>query len=94
MTVWVSYKNRSSHLYKFSTDDLECEEIKDLLKMVWKENEWLSKFPKSIRIKLGLKKLGIRVRGRGGPRGRYTHDTPLENATYYDIYIKEYKEYE
>lgn len=39
----------------------------------------------------GQKNVGLRIRPRG-PRGRrYGYDTPIENATRFDVYVREYK---
>jgi hypothetical protein len=39
----------------------------------------------------GQKNKGLRIRPRG-PRGRrYGYDTPIENATRFDVYVREYK---
>ena len=34
--------------------------------------------------------LGLRIRPRG-PRDGDTHDTPIKNATRFDVYIREYR---
>jgi hypothetical protein len=86
---YVSYKNRTSPNYRFTCDSLGDIAIKQLKDMIKEHN----KIPNRINKKLGFKKyktLGLRIRPRGPRVHRYAKDTPWENATRYDVYIREY----
>lgn len=74
---WVTYTNRMSPNYRFSTtdrNDPKIAELRDMVKNYWK--------PRNI------KSYSVRVRPRGQRDGNY-YETPLKNATHFDIYIKE-----
>lgn len=82
MKTWITYKKRSSENYKFSTDDRSHPLIADLKACLKEKNKFLRK-----------RKLYVWVRPRG-PRDGDTHDTPLKNATHFDVYVRSKYVYE
>lgn len=76
MKTWITYKNRTSINYKFSTDDYNHPKIAELKNVLKMANKWSTKI-----------KNYVWVRPRG-PRDGDTHDTPLKNATHFDVYIR------
>ena len=115
--AYVTYKNRTSENYRFTTNDLNDPAIAELRELLRQKNEYANTFNKKLRDgfydnaswmpnKFPQPTYGIRIRPRGSrtfdnPKtltawnGRtYTkkfdyYDTPMENATRYDIYIRE-----
>jgi hypothetical protein len=88
--AYVTYKNRSSSDYKFTVDTLNDPVIGDL-KQLLKEHNWVLN---RVNKNLGFRKYntkGIRIRPRGPRKNSWAHDTPWENATHYDVYLREYK---
>lgn len=102
MTITVTYKNRSSSNYKFTTTDPNCSAVQELRDLIKAQNKVTNKFNKRVRegyyTYRGVASpdirntLSLRIRPRG-PRDGATHDTPIENATHFDVYIKEYYQY-
>ena len=86
MTNWVTYKNRKSENYRFSTTDRNDPAIAELKEMIKNENKWIRRFNNNQPT------LSLRIRPRG-PRNGHYHDTPMANATHYDIYIKQNYDY-
>ncbi|MCG7944828.1 MAG: hypothetical protein N0C84_00620 [Candidatus Thiodiazotropha taylori] len=96
--VWVSFKNRHSPNYRFSTDNPNCIEIAQLREMVKQQSadhrQWNKRID-TVSWMAGREKkpmLSLRVRPRG-PRQAYAYDTLASDATHYDVYIKEYAVY-
>ena len=88
--AYVTYKNRTSSDYKFTVDTLNDPVIGDLKQLLKEHNSVLNRVNKS----LGFRKYntkGVRIRPRGPRVSAYAHDTPWENATHYDVYLREYK---
>lgn len=88
--AYVTYKNRSSSDYKFTVDTLNDPVISDLKQLLKEHNSVLNRVNK----RLGFRKYstkGIRIRPRGPRKNSWAHDTPWENATHYDVYLREYK---
>ena len=97
---YVTYKNRSSSNYRFTTVDLNDPSIDDLKTMIKKLND-NAKYSRELQkqrfgeIKYPRPSFGIRIRPRGPRVGGFNYygtyyDTPMENATHYDVYIREY----
>ena len=87
--AYVTYKNRSSADYKFTVKTLDDPVIGDLKQLLKEHNSVLNRVNKN----LGFRKYntkGIRIRPRGPRKNSWAHDTPWENATHYDVYIREY----
>ena len=87
--AYVTYKNRSSSDYKFTVDTLDDPVIGDLKQLLKEHNSVLNRVNRA----LGFRKYntkGIRIRPRGPRKNSWAHDTPWENATRYDVYIREY----
>jgi len=89
---YVTYKNRTSSDYRFTTTDLNDPTITELKQALVKQNNEIKarrkRFPNSIYFQPTK---GIRIRPRGPLVSAYAHDTPWENATHYDVYVREYK---
>ncbi len=86
--VFVTFKNRSSDSYRFSCSDIDDPAISDLKLMIRNQNKDVNKYNKAIGYRKYNTK-GLRIRPRG-PRDGDTHDTPLKNATHFDVYVREY----
>lgn len=76
MKTWITYKKRSSENYKFSTDDRSHPLIDDLKTHLKERNKWVRKHKEYVRIR------------PRGPRDGDTRDTPLKNATHFDVYVR------
>lgn len=92
--AYVTYKNRTSADYRFTTTDLNDPMIAELKEMLTKENVDIKRarkrFPNSI-YPFTRNTKGIRIRPRGPRTSVWAKDTPWENATHYDVYVREYK---
>lgn len=92
--AYVTFKNRSSNDYRFSTTDLNDPMIAELKAQIVKRNNEIKaskkRFPDSIYAQ-SLKTRGIRIRPRGPRKNSWAHDTPWENATHYDVYVRDYQ---
>ena len=86
--VFVTFKNRSSDSYRFSCSDIDDPAISELKLLIRNQNKYLNKFNKAIGYKKYSTK-GLRIRPRG-PRDGDTRDTPLKNATHFDVYTRDY----
>jgi hypothetical protein len=82
MTIFITYKNRTSGCYKFSTTSLECNELKELKAEIKERNKARAKHNARNRLRVTIK--------ARGPRGNNYYNTPRENATHFDIYVHEY----
>jgi hypothetical protein len=80
----VTFKNRSSSDYRFTCETLNDPAISELKEMI----QYLNKFGQYGYRSQSV--LGLRIRPRG-PRDGDTHDTPIKNATRFDVYIREYR---
>jgi len=91
--AYVTYKNRSSEDYRFTVKSLDDPAIADLKAILVRRNGYI----KSSRKQYGLtsyygkqKTQGLRIRPRGPRKNPWAYDTPIENATHFDVYIREY----
>jgi hypothetical protein len=98
--AYVTYKNRTSSDYRFTVTSLDDPAIADLKAMLVNANEGTKRYRKSIwfNSKYDRPTHGLRIRPRGsrktngvGFNGCCYYDTPIENATRFDVYIREYK---
>lgn len=90
--AYVTYKNRSSSDYRFSVKSLDDPAISELKAILVEQNSHIKRARKlyGFLSYWGSKPTrGLRIRPRG-PRNGDTHDTPIENATHFDVYIREY----
>lgn len=89
--AYVTYKNRYSTNYRFTVDSIDDPEIANLKSMLVERNNSIKSarrgFPNCYWARQSTQGLSIRPRG---PRDGNTHDTPIENATRFDVYIREY----
>jgi hypothetical protein len=92
--AYVTYTNRYSEDYRFTVDTLDDPILADFKAIITKRNGYITRARKKYGITSYWGKQntqGLRIRPRG-PRGRrYGYDTPVENATRFDVYIREYK---
>ena len=87
----VTYKNRSSSDYRFTCKSLDDPAIADLKAMLIEENNYIKRARKSGFTFFAQKPTrGLRIRPRGPRPSQWAKDTPWENATHYDVYIREY----
>ena len=95
--AYVTYKNRSSSDYRFTVTSLDDPAIADLKAMLESRNAGIIRYRKMVRklygdlAARGQNTQGLRIRPRGPRLHRYAHDTPMENATHFDVYVREYK---
>jgi hypothetical protein len=93
--AYVTYKNRTSENYRFTTDTLDDPAIADLKALLEYNNGFVKRARKTYPNSYYALKdtYGIRIRARG-PRTKAVgifpsyYDTPMENATRYDVYIR------
>ena len=94
--TFVTYKNRSSSDYRFSTTDLNDPAITELKEMLKRRNAEVKsarrRFPDYPYAQNRLTQ-GLRIRPRGPRLSQWAKDTPWENATHYDVYIRNYARY-
>jgi hypothetical protein len=77
--AYVTYKNRFSSNYRFTCKSLDDPEIANLKEMLVKRNSFIYGEQKTQRL---------RIRPRGPRPSQGAYDTPWENATRYDVYIR------
>lgn len=87
--AYVTYTNRTSEDYRFTVDTLDDPTIASFKEILKRTNRAIIRARKR-GYDLGNTK-GIRIRPRGPRVHRYAHDTPIENATRFDVYVREYK---
>lgn len=87
---WVTYKNRTSENYKFTTDRLSDPAIADLKAMVKQKNEWIKNVRKNPFISTEYNTQGVWIRPRGPRVSAWAKDTRMEDATHYDVYVRDY----
>jgi len=95
--AYVTYKNRTSTDYRFTVDSLDDPAIADLKAMLAERNAGIVRHRKIVRklygadaVRDGRKTQGLRIRPRGPRLHNYAHDTPIENATRFDVYVRYY----
>jgi|DEB0MinimDraft_4_1074332.scaffolds.fasta_scaffold03197_7 hypothetical protein len=99
--AYVTYKNRSSEDYRFTVKSLDDPAIADLKAILVRRNGYITRARKLYgpTSYYGSKNTqGLRIRPRGsrktngvGFNGYCYYDTPIENATHFDVYIRDYK---
>ena len=91
--AYVTYKNRSSLDYRFtvkSLDDPAISELKELLKV---RNGYITRARKlygPTSYYGSQNTQGLRIRPRGPRKNSWAYDTPAENATHFDVYVRDY----
>lgn len=91
--AYVTYKNRSSDDYRFTTTDLNDPEIINLKSILIRHNTEIKRSRKNYgRMSFFGQQptKGLRIRPRGPRLSQWAKDTPWENATHYDVYIRVY----
>ena len=92
--AYVTYKNRSSEDYRFTVKSLDDPAIADLKAILITRNNGIKRARKMYGLTsyYGSKNTqGLRIRPRGPRPSQWAKDTPWENATHYDVYIRDYK---
>jgi len=92
--AYVTYKNRSSEDYRFTVKSLDDPAIADLKAILVRRNGYITRARKLYgpTSYYGSKNTqGLRIRPRGPRPSQWAKDTPWENATHYDVYIRDYK---
>lgn len=88
---YVTYKNRHSSDYRFTVDSLDDPAVAQFKEFIRKENEYIKAARKHGFSWGQTPTKGLRIRPRG-PRGSsWAYDTPIENATHFDVYVRDYK---
>ena len=97
--AYVTYKNRTSKDYRFTVTSLDDPAITELKVLLVHHNGFTKRHRKSpfFDAKRDRPTQGIRIRPRGsrktngvGFNGCCYYDTPIENATHFDVYIRDY----
>ena len=91
--AFVTYKNRSSSDYRFTCKSLDDPAIADLKTILVSQNDQIKRYRKSpyFQERFNRSTHGLRIRPRGPRPSQWAKDTPWENATHYDVYIREYR---
>ena len=97
--AYVTYKGRTSTDYRFTVDSLNDPEIANLKKLLTERNGYIKRARKINPLSYYGKQptQGIRIRPRGPRKGNSAgiwgvyYDTPIANATRFDVYIRDYK---
>ena len=90
--AYVTYKNRTSENYRFTTDSLDDPAIAELKELLAYHNGFVKRYRKSpyFNIKNDRPTQGVFIRPRGPRKNSWAYDTPIENATHFDVYIRDY----
>jgi len=91
--AFVTYKNRSSADYRFSVKTLDDSAIAELKELLVEQNSHIKRARKlyGYLSYWGSKPTrGLRIRPRGPRKNSWAYDTPIENATHFDVYIRDY----
>ena len=90
--AYVTYKNRNSTDYRFTCKTLDDPAISELKEMLKTRNKWITdsrkRYPDGYASDIPTQ--GLRIRPRGPRPSQWAKDTPWENATHYDVYIRDY----
>lgn len=91
--AYVTYKNRSSSDYRFTCKSLDDPAIADLKAILVSQNDQTKRYRKSpyFQERYNRPTHGLRIRPRGPRPSAWSRDTPWENATHYDVYIRTYE---
>ena len=91
--AYVTYKNRSSLDYRFTVQSLDDPAIAELKALLVERNGYITRARKTYGLTsyYGKQKTqGLRIRPRGPRKNSWAYDTPAENATHYDVYVRDY----
>ena len=91
--AYVTYKNRSSSDYRFTVTSLDDPAIAEFKAMLVESNDHIKNYRKSawFNPKYDRPTQGLRIRPRGPRKNAWAYDTPVENATHFDVYVREYR---
>jgi len=90
--AYVTYKNRTSPDYRFTCTSLDDPEIANLKAMIVEENNYIKRARKTGFTYYAQRPTrGLRIRPRGPRPHPFAKDTPIENATHFDVYVRDYK---
>ena len=91
--AYVTYKNRCSEDYRFTVKSLDDPAIADLKEILVRRNDYIKRSRKQYGLTsyYGRQKTqGLRIRPRGPRKNSFAYDTPIENATHFDVYVRDY----
>lgn len=91
--AYVTYKNRTSENYRFTTTDINDPAIAELKALLVTRNGYIKRARKMYGLTsfYGKQKTqGVFIRPRGPRKNSWAYDTPKENATRFDVYIRDY----
>ena len=90
--AYVTYKNRTSENYRFTVKTLDDPAIAGLKELLAYHNSFIKNYRKSPYFDINRDRptQGVWCRPRGPRLHRWAKDTPKENATYFDVYIRDY----
>jgi hypothetical protein len=90
--AYVTYTNRSSQDYRFTVTSLDDPAIAEFKAMLVESNGYIKRYRKSdyFNPKYDRPTQGLRIRPRGPRKNSWAYDTPAENATHFDVYVRDY----
>ena len=91
--AFVTYKNRSSLDYRFTVDSLDDPAIAELKALLVERNGYITRARKlygTLSYYGKQNTQGLRIRPRGPRKNSWAYDTPAENATHFDVYVRNY----
>jgi hypothetical protein len=92
--AYVTYKNRTSLDYRFTVTSLDDPAIAELKSLLVERNGYITRARKMYGLTSYYGKQstqGLRIRPRGPRKNSWAYDTPIENATHFDVYVRDYK---
>ena len=96
--AYVTFKNRTSLGYRFTVKTLDDPAIAELKELIVTRNGWIKRSRKlyregkiDSRFYTDQNTQGVSIRPRGPRKNSWAYDTPRENATHFDVYIRDYQ---
>lgn len=92
--AYVTYNNRTSADYRFTVTSLDDPAIAGLKEVLKKDNAFIVRARRLAGLNSYYGKQntkGVRIRPRGPRKNAWAYDTPIENATHFDVYVREYR---
>lgn len=95
--AYVTFDNRTSLDYRFTVTSLDDPAIAELKALIVRRNGFITRSRKLYRegkisstFYANQKTQGLRIRPRGPRKNSWAYDTPTENATHFDVYVRDY----
>jgi hypothetical protein len=89
MAYITKLAKRTSLDYRFTVDSLDDTDLAALRATIKDRNTWIRRANKSPYLTKPIPELRVCIKNRGPRPTRYSHDTPRELATHFDVYIWE-----